>query len=621
MAYGYKAHYGYYIDPNGQAHGTPASPYLDGKNINDCVLTDKNVKYFIPEIDNLPEPHNVVSESTNRETMRGRFRDEIHVGTPVSQGIPDWRYFSLFPAQPSTSSLNDQDYYSYAYWSMCQITLEGNYSPFTIVDQAYKGNPFRWCPKLCKSMVSKLYGKVGMTFVYLFTWGKLIDQFGNLYTVGSTGNISIVSTQINFLAMNRISCTSFSGGSTIATVEFMAAHKPANASATTAYKVQVRLHGGAVYSWAVFNHLDVMNNYVIGYMGFDSGNYDYKSEIGEDPDPYAQTGEKSKPGGGGGTGVIPGRQSTTIPGVNDLPTDSILYRYKLDSSGIAAVTSALWSDDFLQAIKRTIYQPMDCIISMHYLPYDIETTGWNNSIHMGNYVIPNTGNTAVAKQYQEIDCGSVHVDEIWGSYLDYHCRINLYLPFIGSIMLQPEDVVGHDLSVRYLFDNLTGTCVAHVISDDVVVGEYGGNCCYEIPLTGASYGELIGNLISLAGTSIAVVGSAVATGGVSAPLIAGEAATALSTAFSKENHQRAGGLGGASSLMNVRTPYLTVYVPNLCIPEDQNEFTGYPSYITVTLGSQHGYTEVYKSHVHINGASDAEILEIETLLMQGVIIA
>ena len=617
MAYGYKAHYGYYIDPNGQAHGVVTT--LDGVNLNDCVITDRNTRFYIPEARDVVSP-NSNTYSQDRTTKGKQFRDEIT--TTNYHGLPDWRYFSVLPGQPSASTINDQDWFQYMYWWLCQLPLLSNYNPFTIETVAKKGNPFFYCPNLARAMYPQLYGKVAKTFVYFPTWHKLMDQDGRLYTVSSTGLITQVIAGGNYWH-NSATPTGISSGSVHCNWYGNYIVYNETTDAYTCMEYQITGYAGGQYSWIVWDddHAVLNNTFYVGFFGFANGNYDFKSDIGGDPDPYSQVGENSKTGGGNGTGVIPGRQTTPIPGINDLPTDSILYRYKLDSGGIAAVTSALWSDDFLQAIKRTIYQPMDCIISMHYLPYDIETTGWSNSIHMGNYVIPNTASTEVAKQYQEIDCGSVRVNEIWGSYLDYHCRINLYLPFIGSLMLQPEDVVGHDLSVRYLFDNLTGTCVAHVISDDVVVGEYGGNCCYEIPLTGASYGELIGNLISLAGTSIAVVGSAVATGGVSAPLIAGEAATALSTAFSKENHQRAGGLGGASSLMNVRTPYLTVYVPNLCIPEDQNEFTGYPSYITVTLGSQHGYTEVYKSHVHINGASDAEILEIETLLNQGVIIA
>ena len=620
MAYGYKAHYGYYIDPNGQAHGTLASPYLDGKNINDCVLTDTNVKYFIPEIDDLPYPRDVVSESTNRETMRGRFRDELHTGTApyVTQGIPDWRYFSLFPAQPSTTSLNDQDYYSYAYWSMCQITLEGNYSPFTIVDQAYKGNPFRWCPKLCKSMVSKLYGKVGITFVYLFTWGKLIDQFGNLYTVGSTGNITIVSTQINFFAMNRISCSSFSGGSTAATVEFMAAYKPANASATTAYKVMVYLHGGATYSWSVFRDLDVINTYVIGYMGFDTGNYDYKSEIGEDPDPYAQVGEKSKPGGGGGTGVIPGIQGTPIPGVGDLQSVidlGLISAYTPDASQVQALANELWGTNFIQQISKVVNQPMDTIVTFHIVPLSGISEG-DYLIVLGNYVSL-VHSSKPSAQYHVVDCGSITIDEIWGSYLDWKCSISLFLPFIGSVPLKVDDVIGKTISVQYMVDILTGACVAYVIRDDAVIANFAGNCAFEIPLTGGDHTQLITGMIGVAGAAI----TGIATGGMTAPVAATAATSSLNVAMSKTNYQRSGGLGANTAYMGIKTPYLTVYVPNQCLPEDQNDFIGYPSYITVTLGSQHGYTEVYKSHVHINGASDAEIMEIETLLNQGVIIA
>ena len=620
MAFGYKAHYGYYIDPNGQAHGTLASPYLDGKNINDCVLTDKNVKYFIPEIDELPYPRGVASESTNRETMRSLFRDELHTGTApyVTQGIPDWRYFSLFPAQPSTTSLNDQDYYSYAYWSMCQITLEGNYSPFTIVDQAYKGNPFRWCPKLCKSMVSKLYGKVGITFVYLFTWGKLIDQFGNLYTVGSTGNISIVSTQTNFLAMNRIYCSSFSGGSTIATVDFMAAYKPENASATTVYKVEVALRGGATYSWSVFRDLDVLNSYVIGYMGFDNGNYDYKSEIGEDPDPYAQTGEKSKPGGGGGTGVIPGISPTPYPGAANLvDVTSFINVYCPSASDLLDLANEIWAPNVVELIKGMTLQPMDSVISFHIMPWPGTISSGKDYIKLGFY----TSSTAQAHypigQYYEHDCGTIHIDEIWGSYLDYKCRFSLFLPFIGSIPLQPEDVVGKDITVKYMMNILTGSVVAYVIRDDAVIANFGGNASFQVPLTGADKSNLISGIIGVAGSAI----TGIASGGMTAPVAAGIASSSLNTAISKTSYQKAGGLGANTAYMGIRVPYLTVYVPNMCLPDDQNAFIGYPSYITDTLGNQRGYTEVYKSHVHASGASEEELIEIENLLASGVIIA
>ena len=619
MAFGYKADYGYYIDPNGTGHGTLASPYLDGKNINDCVITDRDSKYFIAEVDDLPYPTNIGTGSTDREAMRGRFRDERHTGTApyLTQGITDWRYYSLFPGQTTNANFNDQDIFSYAYWSICQVSLEGNYSPFTIVDQPYKGNPFRWCPKLCKAMVPVLYGHVACTFVYLKTWRKLIDQFGNLYTVGSNGLITRYVNQTSE-ARSIVWISSYTGGTVIGYSYMMIAYKNPQNNQYTSFSCHMTFRGGAVYQWAVFNDLNTINDAWTTFYGLNQGNYDFKSEPGADPDPYAQTGEKSKPGGGGGTGVIPGIQGTPIPGVGDLQSVidlGLISAYTPDASQVQALANELWGTNVIQQISKVVNQPMDTIVTFHIVPLSGISEG-DYLIVLGNYVSL-VHSSKPSAQYHVVDCGSITIDEIWGSYLDWKCSISLFLPFIGSVPLKVDDVIGKTISVQYMVDILTGACVAYVIRDDAVIANFAGNCAFEIPLTGGDHTQLITGMIGVAGAAI----TGIATGGMTAPVAATAATSSLNVAMSKTNYQRSGGLGANTAYMGIKTPYLTVYVPNQCLPEDQNDFIGYPSYITVTLGSQHGYTEVYKSHVHINGASDAEIMEIETLLNQGVIIA
>lgn len=619
MAFGYKADYGYYIDPNGTGHGTLASPYLDGKNINDCVITDRDSKYFIAEVDDLPYPTNIGTGSTDREAMRGRFRDERHTGTAphLTQGITDWRYYSLFPGQTTNANFNDQDIFSYAYWSICQVSLEGNYSPFTIVDQPYKGNPFRWCPKLCKAMVPVLYGHVACTFVYLKTWRKLIDQFGNMYTVGSNGLITRYVAQTSE-ARSIVWISSYTGGTVIGYSYMMIAYKNPQNNQYSSFSCHMTFRGGAVYQWAVFSDLNTINDAWTTFYGLNQGNYDFKSEPGADPDPYAQTGEKSKPGGGGGTGVIPGIQGTPIPGVGDLQSVidlGLISAYTPDASQVQALANELWGTNFIQQISKVVNQPMDTIVTFHIVPLSGISEG-DYLIVLGNYVSL-VHSSKPSAQYHVVDCGSITIDEIWGSYLDWKCSISLFLPFIGSVPLKVDDVIGKTISVQYMVDILTGACVAYVIRDDAVIANFAGNCAFEIPLTGGDHTQLITGMIGVAGAAI----TGIATGGMTAPVAATAATSSLNVAMSKTNYQRSGGLGANTAYMGIKTPYLTVYVPNQCLPEDQNDFIGYPSYITVTLGSQHGYTEVYKSHVHIKGASDAEIMEIETLLNQGVIIA
>ena len=56
------------------------------------------------------------------------------------------------------------------------------------------------------------------------------------------------------------------------------------------------------------------------------------------------------------------------------------------------------------------------------------------------------------------------------------------------------------------------------------------------------------------------------------------------------------------------------------LPAKQNEFMGYPAFITSTLAELTGYTEVDSIHLENVDATDAELSEIETLLKGGVIL-
>lgn len=614
MAFGYKAEYGYYIDPNGQAHGVVTT--LDGLNLNDCVITDRNSRFYIPEAKYIVSP-NSNTYSQDRTTKGKQFRDEIT--TTNYHGLPDWRYFSLLPGQPSVSTINDQDWFQYMYWWVCQLPLLANYDPFTIENVAKKGNPFFYCPNLARAMYPQLHGKLAKTFVYFPTWHKLMDQDGRLYTVGSTGLITQAIAGGNYWH-NSATPTGISSGSAYCSWygNYIIYNETTDAYSCMEY--QISGYAGGQYSWIVWDddHAVINNTFYVGFFGFANGNYDFKSDIGGDPDPYSQVGEKSKTGGGNGTGVIPGISPTPYPGAANLvDVTSFINVYCPSAGDLLDLANEIWAPNVVELIKGMTLQPMDSVISFHIMPWPGTISSGKDYIKLGFY----TSSTAQAHypigQYYEHDCGTIHIDEIWGSYLDYKCRFSLFLPFIGSIPLQPEDVVGKDITVKYMMNILTGSVVAYVIRDGAIIANFGGNASFQVPLTGADKSNLISGIIGVAGTAI----TGIASGGMTAPVAAGIASSSLNTAMSKTTYQKAGGLGANTAYMGIRTPYLTVYVPNMCLPDDQNAFIGYPSYITDTLGNQRGYTEVYKSHVHASGASEEELIEIENLLASGVIIA
>lgn len=74
----------------------------------------------------------------------------------------------------------------------------------------------------------------------------------------------------------------------------------------------------------------------------------------------------------------------------------------------------------------------------------------------------------------DIDCGSIQIDEIFNSVMDYEpfSRLTIFLPFIGFQELDVSMVMNNTLHVVYTVDVLSGRCLAKLF---VVIGE--SECC------------------------------------------------------------------------------------------------------------------------------------------------
>lgn len=372
-----------------------------------------------------------------------------------------------------------------------------------------------------------------------------------------------------------------------------------------------------------------INNAIIGTES--NPKYKYKTDpANPDTDPYTppfppspgkpgDPGNPSGPGGGGGTMVIPPSDPTPIPGIGSLPnitTLGLVNVYNPSSAEIIALATELWhlATNFTDEIKKIITSPMEAILSLHCIPVT-PTDGSALPIQLGNYRATATSPN-VMHQYIEFDCGSVTLDEIWGSYLDYKCRVTVFLPFIGMVPLDPDDVIGQTINIKYVVDAVTGSCVAYIVREDVVIGTFAGNCAYQMPLTGADHTQLVTGLAGMAAGAI----TGVATGGMSAPIAAGMAASSINVAMSKTQYQKAGGLGANTAFMGIRVPFVTVHVPKQCVPTNQNKYKGYPSYMTKRIGDLSGYTEVEAIHLDMIPATPAELDEIRRILAEGVIL-
>lgn len=332
-------------------------------------------------------------------------------------------------------------------------------------------------------------------------------------------------------------------------------------------------------------------------------------------DPYSGAGE-SEPGAEDATfdfdstaidfGTPP---SVTAAGMVEL--------YIPSTTELASLAQYLWAGSFdPDNFKKLFADPMDAIIGLQIVPVTATEIGTTpDTLYVGN-ISTGLSMPKATRQYVPVDCGSLSIPRRLGSYLDYspHTEMQLYLPYVGFVDISPDDCMGGTVSVKYLVDIIGGTCVAQVKCNNHVLYEYAAACSCQVPVSAGQYQNIV--LGAVRGGIGLVSGIMGALGGGLFSGLSEAADAALS--MTKPKIQRSGGFGGSSGLMGHQKPYIIYTVPRLIVPGRQNNFIGYPSYITRTLGDLTGYTQI--DNIHLSGipASQSEQAEIEQLLREGV---
>ena len=335
-------------------------------------------------------------------------------------------------------------------------------------------------------------------------------------------------------------------------------------------------------------------------------------------DPYNNSGSSSGGGGGGGGGL----DSVSGSDVSDpdLPilsavSTGLISIYTPTLAQLQSLGNFLWSDAFsVDSFKKIFSDPWDAILGLSILGVGV-SGGTDTEVHIGN-IDTDIYMPKLSSQYYKFNCGSITLKETWGSYLDYnpYTKVSIYLPFIGTHALNVDDIMGRTISLKYNIDILSGACVANIQCGGTVLYSFTGSCSATIPLSGSSYTNMINGILGVA-TSI---GSMVATGGASAPLaVPAMASSVVNSAKTDVSHS--GNVSGMSGIMGVKSAFLIMEVPRICIPKSQDKYVGYPTYTTKKVGSLSGYCVFEDIKVRGNShATIGEVEEIENIMKEGV---
>lgn len=348
----------------------------------------------------------------------------------------------------------------------------------------------------------------------------------------------------------------------------------------------------------------------------------------------------STPSGGGGTNDIGGdtNEDDGLPSI-DVVDSGLMTAYNPTVGELQALGQFLWSDTWsLDNFKKLFNDPFDTLLGLSIVPIAPRVSG-KRSIYFGNLDSGVSANV-LSDQWVPKDLGSVTLNEVWKGALDYspNTACSIYLPFIGVRQLNINDVMGSTIHLIYKFDVITGTCIAQLYinhnargnqSDDKgfsftrnqgLVYEFIGQCAVSIGLSSQDFTNMIRSAIGAVGM-VAGATASIATGnpalGIST-LAMGSANSAIQAGT--PTVERSGHLSGSSALLGYTKAFLIVERPHQVKPAQSYRLRGFPSQIGYdSLSSVHGYTQIADANnIHCSGASDSELSEIKSLLMQGV---
>lgn len=271
---------------------------------------------------------------------------------------------------------------------------------------------------------------------------------------------------------------------------------------------------------------------------------------------------------------------------------------------------------------------MDFIVSLRVFPYDLTDSLMQdvNGIRLGRGEYPI--DVGVVKKMisliQYVDFGTITVPRPFGDYRDYeNMNVSLVLPYCGTTMLNPGDVIGRNLTCTYAVDLQAGTCEAFVY---VTNNGDTGQCRYNVaqmsgqigallPVSATNSGQIMSQRISDAASVAATIAAPlnempladVLAGGNSDPDLSNATNISPLLLFADPNTYKSissvanalsrpaiscpslGGGAGLSAFHQPAAPYIQLRYGMYAKPNNYNHAVGVPSTSNGVLSSYSGF--------------------------------
>ena len=222
--------------------------------------------------------------------------------------------------------------------------------------------------------------------------------------------------------------------------------------------------------------------------------------------------------------------------------------------------------------------PMDFIISLKAIP-NLDISGIETPIQVGNISLNSKG-VKLTDRYYVVDCGSYNCKEHFGNFKDFDStKISIYLPFVGVVNLNTQDVMSATIYVKYYIDIVTADaiCFLKIVRNkngtilNSILYQYKCNVSSDYPLTATNNNPAL--KVANAVTDVAGIGFA-----------------------NSVNNSAPHSIQGQSNIdiINIRYPYLIIEREISAQPNDYNIYEGIKYKNKMKISDLKGYTQIEK---------------------------
>ena len=336
------------------------------------------------------------------------------------------------------------------------------------------------------------------------------------------------------------------------------------------------------------------------------------------------------------------------PNSDMLKSPANMVQIITSNSGVSEIISKLLSFNWADPVGELMSNNTDYIISIKRYPFNVDsavktTTGvvpsTTSTLNFGSNTI-NLDRSVYKANVSILTLPPVTITIYGNNAEDWQNRspytsIDLYLPYVGFVSLDPNLVMGETLTIRYSVDMISDSATVNIYKDiDTVETLIQTHYCkigWGYPLTGEDWASTTQNLLETGSAIVGGVTNGIVSGGISEGIggaIVGGVTSAMEGGYniiraSAPNIAR-GSVGGNQSTMTApASVYAIVHTSVFTDDTGLNAECGRPLMRWNFIG---GYTTgsfIKVGQIHLTGfprATRHEIDQIQNLLLQGVIL-